>query len=119
SGRRVVLAQFSTPPAVGEVAAEFLKPKARTVLEPTIGNGVFAAATHGAGGLVTGIEIDANRLGRVQTALPGSRAIQGDAMQEAAYPASLIGTTDGYDAVLARSEERRVGEGCRAACQRD
>lgn len=101
SGRRVVLAQFSTPPAVGEVAAEFLKPKGRTVLEPTIGNGVFAAATHGAGGLVTGIEIDANRLGRVQTALPGSRAIQGDAMQEAAYPASLIGTTDGYDAVLA------------------
>lgn len=103
SGRRVVFAQFSTPPAVGEVAAEFLKPDGRTVFEPTIGNGVFAAATYAAGGLVYGVELDDARHGRVTAALPDARVVLGDAMDEAiwAKPSGELHERGKFDAVLA------------------
>ena len=98
---RVVMAQFSSPPAVGEVAAEYLKPAGRTVLEPTIGNGVLVAATYSAGGLVSGIEIDAGRHGRVVEALPEARVALGDAMEPQSYPRSALDPEGRFDAVLA------------------
>jgi hypothetical protein len=100
-GRRVVFAQFSTPPAVAEVAAEFLKPDGRTVFEPTIGNGVFAAPTYGAGGLLYGIEIDEARHGRAATALPNARILLGDALDTASLPRSGVREDGLFDAVLA------------------
>ena len=103
SGRRSVYAQFSTPPAVGEVAAEFLKPQGRTVFEPTIGNGVFASATYAAGGLLYGIEIDDARHGRVAEALPDARIVLGDAMDDATWthPSPELNLDGKFDAVLA------------------
>ena len=98
---RVVMAQFSTPPAVGEVAAEYLRPAGRTVLEPTIGNGVLVAATYSAGGLVSGIEIDAGRHGRVVEALPEARVVLGDAMEPQSYPRGALDPEGRFDAVLA------------------
>ena len=98
---RVVMAQFSTPPAVGEVAAEYLKPAGRTVLEPTVGNGVLVAATYAAGGLVSGIEIDAGRHGRVVEALPEARIALGDAIEPRSYPRSALDAEGRFDAVLA------------------
>lgn len=100
-GRRVVYAQFSTPPSVGEVAAEYLKPNGRTVLEPTIGNGVLAAATYAAGGLMHGIEIDEPRHGRVAEAMPEARIVLGDAMDPGSYPSSRLRPDGKFDAVLA------------------
>lgn len=100
-GVRVKLAQFSTPPAIAEVAAEFLKPEGRTVFEPTIGNGVLAAASYGAGALVLGVEIDEARHGRVVEALPEARVSLGDAMDPQSYPRSPLREDGRYDAVLA------------------
>lgn len=103
SGRRVTFAQFSTPPAVGEVAAEFLKPNGKTVYEPTIGNGVFVAPSYAQGGLVYGVEIDANRHERAANALPQARVALGDATdKELAVSADPALDRDGrFDTVLA------------------
>lgn len=102
-GRRVVYAQFSTPPAVGEIAAEFLKPDGRTIFEPTIGNGVFASATYASGGLVYGVELDDARHGRVAGALPEARITLGDAMDEGTWikPTVELNADGKFDAVLA------------------
>lgn len=100
-GRRVKFAQFSTPPAVGEVAAEFLKPAGRTILEPTVGNGVFVAAAYAAGGLVHGIEIDDARHGRVVHSLPDAKVVLGNAMHPDIYPRSLLESDGRFDAVMA------------------
>jgi hypothetical protein len=108
---RVVMAQFSTPPAVAEIAAEYLKPAGRTVLEPTIGNGVLAAPAHAAAGLVVGIEKDTARHARAVEALPEARIVLGDATDPASFPASPLDGEGRFDAVLAnppygRPEER-------------
>lgn len=100
-GRRVKFAQFSTPPAVGEVAAEFLKPAGRTILEPTVGNGVFVAAAYAAGGLVHGIEIDDARHGRVVHSLPDAKVVLGNAMHPEIYPRSALESDGRFDAVMA------------------
>lgn len=100
-GRRVKFAQFSTPPAVGEVAAEFLKPSGRTILEPTLGNGVFVAAAYAAGGLVHGIEIDDARHARAVHALPDAKVVLGNAMDADVYPRSVLEPDGRFDAVMA------------------
>lgn len=110
SGRRVVLAQFSTPPAVGEVAAEFLKPNGRTILEPTVGNGVLAAASYASGGLIYGLELDARRHGRSVEALPDARISLGDAMDAAQYPVSGVDESGLYDGVLANPPYGKPGD---------
>ena len=103
SAVRVRKGQYSTPPAVGEVAAEFLKPNGRTVYEPTIGNGVLAAASYGAGGLVYGVEIDPARHGRVGNALPEARVLLADATKpkEVSGIRSALRDDGRFDAVLA------------------
>lgn len=98
-GRRLVMAQFSTPPAIGEAAEEFLKPAGRHLLEPSIGNGVLAAASYHGGGLITGIELDPGRASRVAKALGDAQITLADALNPNSYPSSIH--TDGYDAVLA------------------
>ena len=95
NGRKHQLAQFSTPPAVGEIAAEFLGGEGRRVLEPTIGNGVFVAAMAGNGAAVAGVEIDPARAARARAALAGAEVIEGDALDPASYPEGL------FDAVVA------------------
>ena len=109
SGRKHQLAQFSTPPAVGEVAAEFVGGEGRRVLEPTIGNGVLVAAIAGRGAAVSGIEIDPARAARARAALPGAEVVEGDALDPASYPEGP------FDAVLANppfdrlDAPRRIG----------
>ena len=100
---RVRKGQYSTPPAVGEVAAEFLKPNGRTIYEPTIGNGVLAAASYGAGGLIYGVEIDPARHGRVGNALPDARVLLADATKpdQVSGIHSALRSDGRFDAVLA------------------
>lgn len=99
---RVINGQYSTPPAVAEVAAEFLKPNGRTIYEPTIGNGVLAAPSYAAGGLVYGVEIDAGRHGRVGAALPEARVMLGDATKPETSAIRSVLREDGlFDAVMA------------------
>lgn len=100
---RVVNGQYSTPPAVAEVAAEFLKPNGRTIYEPTIGNGVLAAPSYAAGALVYGVEIDAARHGRVGAALPEARVVLGDATRADDTNAvrSVLREDGLFDAVMA------------------
>jgi hypothetical protein len=88
---------------VGEVAAEFLKPNGRTIYEPTIGNGVLAAASYGAGGLVYGVEIDPARHGRVGNALPEARVLLADATkpEQVTGIRSALRDDGRFDAVLA------------------
>lgn len=95
-GTKLTLAQFSTPPAVGQLAAEFLVSggSATEILEPTIGNGLLAAASVAAGASIRGFEIDDDRAKRAQSALGGSSRISTADAGEAD-----IGNE--YDAVIA------------------
>lgn len=105
SGRKHDLAQFSTPPAIGEVAAQFLAPNGKRILEPTIGNGVLAAAVAGAGGQVVGIELDERRAARAAGNLAGSEVRVGNALDAANYPA------DPVDGVLANPPFKALAGG--------
>ncbi|UTS82785.1 strawberry notch-like NTP hydrolase domain-containing protein [Phaeobacter piscinae] len=75
-GVKLTLAQFSTPPAVGQLAAEFLQPGGKTILEPTVGNGVLAAAVASAGGHVTGFELFKPRAARAAAALGSNSSVK-------------------------------------------
>jgi hypothetical protein len=113
SGTRLVLAQFSTPPAISQAAAEFLKPNGRVVLEPTVGNGVLASVVSQYGGLIMGQEIDAERASRAQTALnKGSGAIVsvGDAFDAETYPDNPADTA-GFDAALINPPYKKLSSG--------
>lgn len=90
SGRKHDLAQFSTPPAIGEVAAQFLGGAGKRILEPTVGNGVLAAAVAGAGGTVVGIELDEKRAARASASLLGSDIRVGNALDVNSYPAEAV-----------------------------
>lgn len=110
SGMKLVRAQFSTPPGISFAAAEFLKPGGRTILEPTIGNGVLAAVSAARGGLVVGVEIDEGRAARATQALGASARIRvGDALVKANYPDSPL-SDEGFDAVLANPPYMRLSE---------
>lgn len=95
-GRKLAFAQFSTPPAVGEVAAHFLGIReGSTVLEPTVGNGLLAAASAAAGAKVIGFEIDTHRADRARATLKGAEITTGDALDASLYAKTRV------DAVLA------------------
>lgn len=81
-GVKLTLAQFSTPPAVGQLAAEFLRPAGKSVLEPTVGNGVLAAAVSSAGGSVTGFELHEPRARRASAALGGGSTVTASGFDE-------------------------------------
>lgn len=75
-GVKLTLAQFSTPPAVGQLAAEFLQPRGKSILEPTVGNGVLAAAVASAGGHITGFELFKPRAARAAVALGSNSSVK-------------------------------------------
>lgn len=105
TGRKHDLAQFSTPPAIGEVAAQFLSPAGKRILEPTIGNGVLAAAVAGAGGRVIGIELDEKRAARAAANLAGSSVSVGNALDVSSYPSELV------DGVMANPPFKTLANG--------
>lgn len=74
SGSKLSLAQFSTPPAIGWIAARFIKPAGKSILEPTIGNGLLVASSAAAGARITGFEIDERRATRA-AGVVGSRGL--------------------------------------------
>lgn len=104
TGTKRFYAQFSTPPAVGEIAAEFLKPDGKTIFEPTIGNGVLAAASAARGGQIVGMEIDVNRFERARRAIDGSEIVVGDATKASKYPDRR------FDALLANPPFKALDE---------
>ncbi|MCB5411721.1 strawberry notch-like NTP hydrolase domain-containing protein [Pseudogemmobacter faecipullorum] len=111
-GTRLVLAQFSTPPAIGQIAAEYLKPNGKVVLEPSIGNGVLSAPTAQYGGLVMGLELDEARAARATRALNRGESMSivkvGDAFEPQSYPSSPAHPEGLYDAALINPPYKRL-----------
>lgn len=79
TGTRLTMAQFSTPPIVGWLAARFIGEDAQDILEPTVGNGVLVAATAAQGARITANELDPGRASRALSALEGrAEVVEGD-----------------------------------------
>jgi predicted RNA methylase len=79
TGTRLTMAQFSTPPVVGWLAARFVGADAESILEPTAGNGVLVAAAAAQGSHIVGGELDTARAKRALTGLEGrAEIIEGD-----------------------------------------
>lgn len=113
-GTRLVLAQFSTPPAISQVAAEFLKPNGKVIFEPTIGNGVLAASVAQYGGLIAGVELDASRAARAEAALNRGDAVAsirvGDAFAPSTYPDNPADPS-GFDGAIINPPYRKLSSG--------
>lgn len=113
-GNRLVLAQFSTPPAISQIAAEYLKPNGKVIFEPTVGNGVLAAVSAQYGGLIAGVEIDDMRAARASKALNRGDATAiisvGDAFDVESYPSNPADAA-GFDAAIINPPYRKLANG--------
>src|SRR5215203_7524050 len=84
-----------------------LLPANPDVLELGVGAGVRSTRLLAERGRLTGVDLSAEQLRRARDQVPSASFVHGDVMEVDLEPGS-------FDAVVGRSEERRVGKECRS-----